>query len=120
MADASKLKSKRARIGLGSPPGPDEVATSLNAPEIAPAEPQQLSEPVPYSKPEQEDDRPNALPYTRRDGRSARKTNRTLAFATRITPELDNEIRDIADREGLRLVEVLENAIAAYKKQQGY
>ena len=37
MADASKLKTKRARGGLGVPPGPDEVATSLNAPEIAPA-----------------------------------------------------------------------------------
>jgi hypothetical protein len=36
MADASKLKTKRGRGGLGSPPGPDEVATSLNAPEIAP------------------------------------------------------------------------------------
>ena len=29
MADASKLKTKRARGGLGVPPGPDEVATSL-------------------------------------------------------------------------------------------
>lgn len=120
MADASKLKSKRTRIGLGVPPGPDEVATSLNAPEIAPAEPQHISEPVPDSKPEQQIDRGNVQPYTRRDGRSARKTNRTLAFATRITPELDNEIRDIAEREGLRLVEVLENAIEAYKRQQGY
>lgn len=120
MADASKLKSKRARLGLGVPPGPDEVATSLNAPEIAPAEPQQLSELAPDSQPEQVVDRPGNLPYTRRDGRTARKTNRTLAFATRITPELDNEIRDIAEREGIRLVEVLENAIAAYKKQQGY
>lgn len=120
MADASKLKAKRARGGLGTPPGPDEVATSLNAPEIAPAELKHVSESVSESKPEQEVDRPNNLAYTRRDGRSARKTNRTLAFATRITPELDNEIRDIAEREDLRLVEVLENAIAAYKKQQGY
>ena len=37
MADASKLRTKRTRSGLGVPPGPDEVATSLNAPEIAPA-----------------------------------------------------------------------------------
>lgn len=120
MADASKLKSKRSRGGLGTPPGPDEVATSLNAPEIAPAEPQQLLKSAPDANSEQEPLKTNDTPYTRRDGRSARKTNRTLAFATRITPELDNEIRDIADREGLRLVEVLENAISAYKKQQGY
>ena len=32
MADASKLKTKRTRGGLGVPPGPDEVA---NQPECA-------------------------------------------------------------------------------------
>ena len=35
MADASKLKN-RSRKNLGSPPGPEEVATSLNSPEVAP------------------------------------------------------------------------------------
>ncbi|MCT4709064.1 hypothetical protein MUA04_02395 [Enterobacteriaceae bacterium H11S18] len=116
MADASKLKAKRpGRGNLGSPPGPDEVATSLNAPEIAPAPIEPVSSPVPATSTE-----PTETPYVRRDGRSARKTHRTLAFATRVTPEFDNEIRDIAEREGLKLVEVLENAVAAYKKQQGY
>jgi len=62
----------------------------------------------------------NAVPYVRRDGRSARKTHRIIAFATRVTPEFDNEVRDIADREGIKLVEVLENALAAYKQQKGY
>ena len=57
--------------------------------------------------------------YTRRDGRSARKTNRTLAFATRVTPAFDQEIRDIAEREGLKLVEVLEKAVEAYKGKTG-
>ncbi len=33
MADASKLKTKRVRGGLGVPPGPDQLATSLNAPD---------------------------------------------------------------------------------------
>lgn len=38
MADASKLKNRsRPRNSLGSPLGPDEIATSLNSPEIAPA-----------------------------------------------------------------------------------
>lgn len=132
MADASKLKN-RSRKNLGSPPGPEEVATSLNSPEVAPVavvvtEPsssvQTLPEP-PVSS-ESEPTAPaatqvsNSAPYIRRDGRSARKTYRTLPFATRVTPEFDNDIRDIADREGLKLVEVLENAVAAYKKQQGY
>ena len=124
MADASKLKTKRARGGLGVPPGPDEVATSLNAPEIAPAvaatdvQIQQADLSPVHHDPVGTQTVTEA--YTRRDGRSARKTNRTLAFATRVTPALDQEIRDIAEREGLKLVEVLEKAVEAYKEKQGY
>ena len=121
MADASKLKSKRARGGLGVPPGPDEVATSLNAPEIAPAvNPEHNTSFVEADQTQSEDTQNMAESYIRRDGRSARKTNRTLAFATRVTPAFDQEIRDIADREGLKLVEVLEKAVEAYKVKQGY
>lgn len=122
MADASKLKSKRARGGLGVPPGPDEVATSLNAPEIAPAvNPTENNTSFVAAAQTQSEDTQNAAEsYIRRDGRSARKTNRTLAFATRVTPAFDQEIRDIADREGLKLVEVLEKAVEAYKVKQGY
>lgn len=98
MADVSKLRKK----GLGTPPPPDDIATSLAAPEIAPA----ASEPSLSNE-----------PYVRRDGRSARKTNRTLALATRVTPDFDREIRDIAEREGLLLVEVLERALEAYKEK---
>lgn len=122
MADASKLKAKRARGGLGVPPGPDEVATSLNAPEIAPAI--NLTENntsfVEAAQTQSDDTQNVDESYIRRDGRSARKTNRTLAFATRVTPTFDQEIRDIADREGLKLVEVLEKAVEAYKVKQGY
>lgn len=137
MADASKLKN-RARKNLGAPPGPDEVATSLNSPEIAPAEvipvqlPTEAVGTVPSAPAESESlAKPEvatpatvvgniSVPYVRRDGRSARKTNRIIPFATRVTPEFDNEVRDIADREGIKLVEVLELALVAYKKQQGY
>ena len=124
MADASKLKTKRARGGLGVPPGPDEVATSLNAPEIAPAvaatdvQIQQADLSPVHHDPVGTQTVTEA--YTRRDGRSARKTNRTLAFATRVRPAFDQEIRDIAEREGLKLVEVLEKAVEAYKEKQGY
>lgn len=133
MADASKLK-KRPRNSLGNPPGPDEVATSLNSPEIAPAAevaPESIAKEqaipatsVPSGSNEVASpaaSQENAVvPYVRRDGRSARKTHRIIAFATRVTPEFDNEVRDIADREGIKLVEVLENALAAYKTQKGY
>lgn len=105
MADASKLRTKRTRSGLGVPPGPDEVATSLNAPEIAPAvaatdvqRQQADSSPVHH---EPVVTQTVTEVYTRRDGRSARKTNRTLAFATRVTPAFDQEIRDIAERLSL-------------------
>jgi hypothetical protein len=122
MADASKLKSKRSgyQKGLGTPPGPDEVATSLTSPEVAPANNLLLAaDKLGYPSLLREQGEV-AIPYVRRDGRSARKTHRTLAFATRVTPEFDCEIRDIAEREGLKLVEVLEKAITAYKQQQGY
>jgi len=124
MADASKLKTKRARGGLGVPPGPDEVATSRNAPEIAPAvaatdvQIQQADLSPVHHDPVGTQTVTEA--YTRRDGRSARKTNRTLAFATRVTPALDHDIRDIGEREGLKLVEVLVKAVEAYKEKQGY
>lgn len=102
MANVDKLKKR----GLGTPPTLDEAATSLSSPEVAPAALESSHEP--------------AAPYVRRDGRTARKTNRTLAFATRVTPEFDQEIREIADREGLKLVEVLENAVQALKEKLKY
>ncbi|EDA0292484.1 hypothetical protein AB2019_003908 [Salmonella enterica] len=129
MADASKLKN-RSRKNLGSPPGPEEVATSLNSPEVAPvavvAEAAEQTVPVTPASSVPETTTPaatqvsNSAPYIRRDGRSARKTYRIIPFATRVTPEFDNEIRDIAEREGIKLVEVLENALIAYKAQKGY
>jgi hypothetical protein len=50
-----------------------------------------------------------------RDGRSARRTGRTLQFATRVSPEFDQRLRDIAERDRLLLVEVLERALDAYE-----
>lgn len=50
------------------------------------------------------------------DGRSARRTNRTVQFATRVTPEFDERIRQIAQRDNLLLVEVMERALDSYEK----
>lgn len=94
MADMSKLRNK-----LGTPPSPDEASHNLTAPEVAPAAPPAEARP-------------------RRDGRSARKTNRTMPFATRVSPEFDNRLRDIAERDGLLLVEVLERALDAYEAER--
>jgi len=46
-----------------------------------------------------------------------RRTNRTLPFATRVSPEFDDRLRDVAERDGLKLVEVLEKALDAYERQ---
>lgn len=93
MVDLTKMKNR-----LGPPPSPDEASQNLTAPEVAPAAPE---------------------PRPRRDGRSARKTHRTIPFATRVSPEFDNRLRDIAERDDLLLVEVLERALDAYEAARG-
>jgi hypothetical protein len=49
------------------------------------------------------------------DGRSLRRTGRTLQFATRVTEDFDERLHKIAERDGLLLVEVLEQGLAAYE-----
>lgn len=96
MADLSKLRKNK----LGAPPSLDEASQNLAAPEVAPAAPVEEARP-------------------RRDGRSARKTHRTIPFATRVSPDFDNRLRDIAERDGLLLVELLELALEAYEARPG-
>lgn len=101
MADVSKLK--QARRSLGAPPSIEEASPNLRAPELAP-----LPSPAELA--------PAAAPQ-RRDARAMRRTNRILPFATRVSPEFDNRLRDIAERDGLKLVELLERALDAYEAQ---
>ena len=89
MADVSKF---RRRSTLGNPPPPDEASPNLGQPEAAPATRKRVM-----------------------DGRTARRTNRTIQFATRVTPEWDERIRTVAQRDGLLLVEVLEQALDCYE-----
>lgn len=98
MADVSKLKKSRR---LGPPPAADEASDNLSAPEVAPAGGTDDSD-----------------GYQRLDGRTLRKTNRTVPFATRVSPRWDKQVRDIAARDGLKLVEVLERALDAYEAQR--
>jgi len=51
----------------------------------------------------------------RLDGRSLRKSGRTLQLATRVSWEFDDKLRHIAQRDGLKLVEVLEQGLDAYE-----
>lgn len=116
MADVSKL---RRRSTLGAPPPLEEASQNLNAPEIAPAaKPEVVTRlPTPIKAQPQEDGTALTRP-PRIDGRSLRKTDRTIPFASRVTPEFDAQLRQIAARDGLKLVEVLEKALALYEAKR--
>ena len=119
MADLSKL---RRRNTLGAPPPLEEASQNLQTPEIASVveplaevprraapsrEPASTQEVAPPPPPHQQ---------VRIDGRSLRKTGRTLQLATRVSWEFDEKLRYIAQRDGLKLVEVLERALEAYEE----
>jgi hypothetical protein len=99
MADLSKLKKGR---GLGAPPSLSEASPNLAAPEVAPTPPVGESQHMTARK---------------IDGRTLRKTNRTVAFATRVTEDFDNRVREIAQQTGLKIVEILEAALDAYVRE---
>lgn len=114
MADASKLKGLR-RSGLGAPPPPDEARIDL-----APEPPRAA---LPSARPATAARQPRrteaaASQPGRMDGRTMRRSGRTVQFATRVSPEFDERIRQIAMREGMLLVEVLERALDAYEANQ--
>jgi hypothetical protein len=112
MADLTKFKR---RSSLGEPPSPAEASANLEAPETAPppaplavsaAQRMTLVRPIKSGA---------GVGTARRDGRSARRSGRTLQFATRVSPEFDDRLRTIAERDGKLLVEVLEEALEAYE-----
>jgi hypothetical protein len=108
MANLTKLKR---RSSLGAPPPPAEASPNLDAPETTP--PPEPVRRVAVVRPSVSRQEGEGVP--RRDGRSARRSGRTLQFATRVSPEFDNRLRTIAEREGKLLVEVLEDALDAYE-----
>ena len=111
MADFSKLK----RRTLGAPPPLEDASSNLEQPEVAPAV---AKPPPPAAIPIEEVTASPHTPPHRRDGRSLRRSNRVVQFATRVTPDFDRRIRDIAERDGLLIVEVLERALELYESRQ--
>ena len=112
MADLSKLKR---RSTLGAPPSPAEASMNLEAPETAPLPAPMTELPVVEPAPRPISPPPAGEGRRLRDGRSARRTGRTVQFATRVTPEFDERFRAVADRDGLLHVELLEKSLAAYE-----
>jgi hypothetical protein len=109
MANLTKLKR---RSSLGAPPPLADASPNLEAPETAPEPPGRMTVVRPSAAGAGEGMAP------RRDGRSARRSGRTLQFATRVSPAFDDRLRAIAEREGKLLVEVLEDALAAYEQSR--
>ena len=111
MADASKLKGLR-RSKLGVPPPPDEARTDLGL--ESPLTVLAANESTPATRASQ----PLGIPSphaNRLDGRTMRRSGRTVQFATRVSPDFDERIRRIAMRDGMLLVEVLERALDVYE-----
>jgi hypothetical protein len=102
MADASKLKRLS---GLGAPPNPDEARADLALPPT--------SDPAPERQP----DPPQSVLFQRIDARTLRRSGRTVHFATKVTPTFDNRLRQIAAETGKMLTEILEEALAAYERE---
>jgi len=110
MTNLQKLKDRRS--SLGTPPA--EASDNLSAPEVAP----HASPPtVPLAAPIAAPPVTMATPFI--DGRSlrVRRTPRTIQFSTKVTPEFDTKIRQVAQRDQLLLTELLELALEAYEKQ---
>jgi hypothetical protein len=114
MADFSNLKKPATGSRLGSPP--TESIPVADTPENTPAPASaDISKSTPKSK--AVDAVSTSTRDARIDGRSLRRSSRVVQFATRVTPEFDQEIRAIAQRDGLMIVEVLEKALAIYKNR---
>lgn len=109
MADLRRLKRRNT---LGAPPTPDEASRNLTAPEIAPVH-QRPEKVVEAGK-----SRQAIYDEGRIDGRTLRKTGRIVQFATRVSLDFDDRLRHIAQRDGIKLVEVLERALDAYESSR--
>jgi len=97
MADASKLKFLKKT--LGQAPKLEEASNNIYSPEVAPTD--------------------NYINHrTRIDGRSMRRTNRTVRLATSVTPEFDYTLRKIALENNMLLSEVLEEALKLYQSSK--
>lgn len=118
MADASRLKGIR-RQGLGAPPSPEEARDDLSLtpePEQTPQQVVAVQRHEVTSSPATEPPPLAPSSYASRiDGRTLRRSGRTVQFATRVSPEFDDRLRRIAMRDGLLLIEVLERALDAYE-----
>lgn len=96
MVDLSKHKDKTRPNRFGEVPAKADRTHNLDAPEIAP---------------EGGGGDPEKIPR--------KKTGRTRPFSTRVSPEFDEEFREVAFSLKLKHVDLLEQAFAAFKAEKG-
>jgi hypothetical protein len=114
MANVSKFQKR-----LGQPPSSEEPTLGvLKEPETAPAAPPQEPEASPVSTPTRVAEPAPVVKVKREDGRSARRTGRTLPFATRVSLEWDTRFRAVSKRDNLTFGELLEKTLEAYEKRR--
>jgi len=120
--DAAKLRSLGSRRTLGTPPRdamPEITGEAVQAdpdvssPVAAPV-PTVTSLPPPPQSAQEEP--PLVQSRTIVDGRTLRKTGRTVQFGTRVTEQFAIDLRTDAEADGLMIVEVLEEAVAARRR----
>jgi hypothetical protein len=58
------------------------------------------------------------ISFRRRDGRYLTRTNRTVFFGTKVTPEFDETLRRLAHEQGKLMTEMLEEFLKAYLEKQ--
>jgi hypothetical protein len=119
MADASKLKR------FGSPPPSINEARADLIPEPLVVEPESEAKPEPKVEAaaaaappiRQPEPQPEIEDYERVDGRTLRKTGRTIPFSTRLNADTDRLIRRIAGKHGILIAEVVERGARLLQKE---
>lgn len=99
MADFSKISKKKLRR-FGEPPQIEQASNNLIQPEHAPAFPE------PHSH----------LPIKK----LIKKTTRTVPFGLKVTESFSKEFKKVAVEDGLKMVELLEISLEAYKSLKLY
>lgn len=102
MADFGNPPTKKRKTRLGDPPLANEASSTLEAPEHAPATPEE---------------KPNNVEVSTR-AKNRGKTGRTITFGTRVSQDFDDEFRELAFRERMKHVELLEEMLRFYKKNK--
>lgn len=101
-------KRAKPRSPLGMPPSPAETRGNLLEPEVAPSSATTLAA--------KSQKRTQPKETGKVDGRTLRRTGRTVQFSTRVHPDFKTDIHRIAKATGKKYNEILEESLALYRQ----